>query len=787
MKGEKRNELDATVFKELVEQSPGGVCLFDEQHFFYVNQALADAFGYRPEEIVGRLGSLDPVHPEDRPLVQEKIRLQLTGEKERVSYEFRGLRKDGTSAWYQVLGRRVEHQGRPAIIGTLVEITERVRAEKELRKSEKRYRRLFEDIPLAVYRTTPEGRILDMNLAGRKLFGFSEDGPLEGEEMQDRYVNLEDRQRFQELIAHEEVVRNFEVQMPRRDGEIIWVSSNARAVRDRSGRVVFYEGTFNDITTRKRTEEDLRTRSEELTTLFELLTCLRKAKSSDEMLPIVLKEVRRQFNADVSWLELLSPDRDRFSVVLADGYRQVPTDVSFPVKESISGTVLSTGKPYVTDNYSTIALQTLRVEAAAEIGPAVFVPLHSEVELIGVLAIARRLTPETRPFAPNEVSLLTAIGEMVGTALRRQRLFDDAQRRLRQTQALRAIDMAITGSLDLRVTFNVALDVITSQLGIDAAAILLLNLHTQTLKYAAWRGFHAENPTRIRLRLGEGYAGRAALERETIPIPNLAETEPDPFQGPFLAEEGFVTYYAVPLITKGHVQGVLEVFHRTPLEANGEWLAFLETLAGQTAIAIDNVSLFDKLERANVELIRAYDATIEGWGRALDLRDEETEGHSQRVTELTVQLAREMDMSEEALVHARRGALLHDVGKIGIPDSILRKPGKLTDEERRTIERHPQLAYEMLLPISYLLPALDIPYCHHEKWDGTGYPRGLKGEQIPLAARIFAVADVYDALTSDRPYRKAWPKEKALAYIHEQSGKHFDPRVVETFFKVNKG
>jgi PAS domain S-box-containing protein len=774
------------VFKELVEQSPGGVCLFDEERFFYVNQALADAFGYRPEEVIGRLGPLDPVHPEDRPLVQENIRRQLSGEEESVSYEFRGLRKDGTSAWYQVLGHRVEYQGRPAIIGTLVDITERMRAEKELRESEERYRRLFEDIPLGVYRTRPDGRILDMNHAGRKLFGFSEDGPLEGERIQDRYVHLEDRQRFQELIAHEGVVRDFEVQMRRRDGEIIWASNDARAVRDRSGRVVFYEGAFDDITTRKRTEEDLRTRTEELATLLELSTCLRKAKSSDEMLPIVLKEVRQQFNADGSWVEFLTPDRDRFTLALTDGYRQAPTDVSFPVEDGICGAVLNTGKPYVTENYSTDP-QGLQVEAAAEIGPAVFVPLHSEVELIGVLAIARRLTPETRPFAPNEVSLLTAIGEMVGTALRRQRLFDDAQRRLRQTQALRAIDMAITGSLDLRVTFNVALDVITSQLGIDAAAILLLNLYTQTLKYAAWRGFHAENPTRIRLRLGEGYAGRAALERETIPIPNLAETEPDPIQGPLLAEEGFVTYYAVPLITKGHVQGVLEVFHRTPLEANGEWLAFLETLAGQTAIAIDNVSLFDKLERANVELIRAYDATIEGWGRALDLRDEETEGHSQRVTELTVQLAREMDMSEEALVHARRGALLHDVGKIGIPDSILRKPGKLNDEERRTIERHPQLAYEMLLPIPYLLPALDIPYCHHEKWDGTGYPRGLKGEQIPLAARIFAVADVYDALTSDRPYRKAWPKEKALAYIHEQSGKHFDPRVVEAFFKVNKG
>jgi putative two-component system response regulator len=193
-----------------------------------------------------------------------------------------------------------------------------------------------------------------------------------------------------------------------------------------------------------------------------------------------------------------------------------------------------------------------------------------------------------------------------------------------------------------------------------------------------------------------------------------------------------------------------------------------------------------KLQEAHSQLLGAYEATIEGWSRAMDLRDRETEGHSQRVTELTMRLAMAHGIDTQELIHLRRGALLHDMGKLGIPDSILHKPDKLTNEEWALMHQHPQLAYNMLHRIEYLHPALDIPYCHHEKWDGSGYPRGLKADEIPLAARLFAVIDVWDALTSDRPYRRAWTNENALAYIKEQSGKHFDPEIVDLFFKAIK-
>ena len=190
------------------------------------------------------------------------------------------------------------------------------------------------------------------------------------------------------------------------------------------------------------------------------------------------------------------------------------------------------------------------------------------------------------------------------------------------------------------------------------------------------------------------------------------------------------------------------------------------------------------LSQSQKDLINAYDSTLEGWAKALELRDKETEGHSERVTDLTVKIAEAVGIHGEALINVRRGALLHDIGKMGIPDAILHKNGPLDERERQIIQQHPQHAYDMLKHINYLQAALEIPYCHHEKWDGTGYPRGLKGEDIPLSARLFAIVDVYDALINDRPYRKALPLSEVIAYLKSQSGSHFDPNALETFLKV---
>jgi PAS domain S-box-containing protein len=357
---------------------------------------------------------------------------------------------------------------------------------------------------------------------------------------------------------------------------------------------------------------------------------------------------------------------------------------------------------------------------------------------------------------------------------------------LRRIESLNLIDIAIANSFDVRLALKALVDAVVKQLDVDAAAVLLFKPFNNTLEFFTGQGFRTNLIDKISLRLGEGLAGRAALERKRLYIPNLAEVGEECKRAALIAGEAFVAYFGIPLIAKGQIKGVLEIFHRTPISPDGDWVNFLETLAGQAAVGIDSAQSFEELQRSNINLSLAYDATIEGWSRAMDLRDKETEGHTQRVADMTVQLARAMGLIGEQIVHIRRGALLHDMGKLGVPDHILLKPGELTDEEWVQIHRHPQHAYEMLASIEYLRPALDIPYCHHEKWDGTGYPRGLKGEFIPIAARIFAVVDVWDALLSDRPYRDAWPEEKVLEYLKAGSGTHFDPRVVDTFFQIIK-
>jgi putative nucleotidyltransferase with HDIG domain len=283
----------------------------------------------------------------------------------------------------------------------------------------------------------------------------------------------------------------------------------------------------------------------------------------------------------------------------------------------------------------------------------------------------------------------------------------------------------------------------------------------------------------------KGLPSVACAEQRIFFIADLAESKlSDPRKEMLVEHEGMVSYFCAPLLNKGIVDGVLEIYHRSTLKPDTEWLQFLETLAEQAAIAIGNSKLFNELQQSNAELARAYETTLEGWSKALDLRDQETEGHTQRVTELTIRLARAMGYPETDLIHVRRGALLHDIGKMGIPDSILLKPDKLSAEEWEVMRRHPLYAHDLLSPITHLHSALEIPYYHHEKWDGSGYPHGLQGEEIPLAARIFAVIDVWDALCSDRPYRKGWPKEKARDLIRNDAGSHFDPKVVAAFLEL---
>ncbi len=366
----------------------------------------------------------------------------------------------------------------------------------------------------------------------------------------------------------------------------------------------------------------------------------------------------------------------------------------------------------------------------------------------------------------------------------RKRAEEQSQRQLRQITALREIDIAISTSLDLRLTLSILLDQVATHLQIDAAAILLLDMPTNTLTYVVERGLHSSRRHNVSLSPGEGWAGRILMEQSMLYIPDIQQaTDIAPYHD-FVEQEELCAYFGIPLVARRQVKGVLELYHRTTLSPDQEWFDFLEALAGQAAIAIDSTEMFEHLQHTHNELILAYDATIEGWARALELRDADTEGHTRRVAHLTLKLAHHMDVSETELTHMRRGAILHDIGKLAIPDSILLKTGPLTPEEWEIMRRHPLYAAQLLAPIPFLRPAMAIPLYHHEKWDGSGYPYGLSGEGIPFAARIFAVVDVWDALCSNRPYHRAWPPDQVREHIRIEAGSHFDPQVVDVFLSM---
>lgn len=379
-----------------------------------------------------------------------------------------------------------------------------------------------------------------------------------------------------------------------------------------------------------------------------------------------------------------------------------------------------------------------------------------------------------------ETVLLTVVRDVS----KRVQAQNQIKRQLKRLSALRKIDTAITATFDIKIILDVLLGQVITQLKVDAADILLFNKHTNFLEFIAGKGFRTSALRHTSLLIGEGYAGRAALERQMNFIADISLEKNGFGQSSHIKDENFVSYFGIPLIVKGEVKGVLEIFKRVRITPDEEWIEFMEMLASQAAIAIDSAMLFNNLQSSNLELILAYDTTLEGWSRALELRDHETAGHTKRVTEMTLKLAKQMGVSELELPHLRRGVMLHDIGKMGVPDNILLKTEPLTDEEWEVMKQHPVNAHKLLSPISYLRPALDIPYSHHEKWDGSGYPQGLKGEQIPLAARIFAIVDVWDALSYDRPYRDAWPKKKVHLHLKEQAGEHFDPAVVEAFFTL---
>jgi len=530
-----------------------------------------------------------------------------------------------------------------------------------------------------------------------------------------------------------------------------------------------------------RLYDETQSRLSELEAINRLSASLRTTQSVDEMLGFLLTEILNLIRTEHGSIWLYDATEDKLVQRAARG-----APVNFKSKAlkagegSIVGNTFLSGKPYISGEFVSDPLAS---KENTDITPpgmgGASIPIQSTAGTMGVLMIGME---QGRQIA-DQISLLTTLAEIAGNSIHRAQLFEHSREQIQRLTTLRDVDAAIASSFDLRLTLNILMDQTIKHLGVNAIDITLYHPELQSITYLGGSGFQYSSPTRPQTRIGEGLAGQVIIRQKTFHITDL-QNSPEIKNEPLLKREGFVTYIGIPLIVKGQIKGVFEVFHRTPLLPTADWMEFLHTLAGQAAIAIDNSQLFENLQRSNQELVQAYDTTLEGWARALELRDRETEGHTRRVTELTLHLAKYMGISDHEMVNIHRGVLLHDIGKMGVPDHILKKTGQLTEGEWVEMRQHPVYAFNLLSPISYLRGALDIPYCHHEHWDGSGYPRGLKAEQIPLSARIFSVVDIWDALLSDRPYRKAWPQDKVVEYLKDIAGTHLDPKVVEVFLKM---
>ncbi|RMF47303.1 MAG: GAF domain-containing protein, partial [Anaerolineae bacterium] len=494
------------------------------------------------------------------------------------------------------------------------------------------------------------------------------------------------------------------------------------------------------------------------------------------VLSSILEQIYRLLQVDNAHIFLYDGRKLTFGAAIFHG---TPTNrpVAEPREEGLTARVARSGEAILVEDVSRHPLYENYPLAFS--GALAGFPLQAGGEVRGVLNVAYDVP---HAFEAHEIRILELLADQAAIAIQNAALYERVQRGYRRLQSLQTIDNAITASMDIQITLGVFLKQVIQQLSVDAAAIALYNPITATLEYTLTQGIPRSAFPRRMVRLGTTLSGKVALHKE-IHIEESFSPEQNALDANALNR--LPRFYAgIPLVAKGELQGVLDIYHYHSLQPDQEWMDFARSLATQAAIALENARLFNNLQRSNFELELAYDQTLEGWARALELRGVEPEGHTSRVVELCMLFAQRVVFDANRLLAIRRGAILHDIGKIAVSDAILLKPGPLDDTEWQIVRQHPVFARQLLSPIGFLRNAIDIPYAHHERWDGTGYPQGLRGERIPLGARIFALVDVWDSLTSERPYRPAWPPEKALAYIEEQAGRQFDPGLTPIFIDL---
>ncbi len=774
--------MSETRYKAVVEHSHDGILIVGEDYGFeYVNDKLCEILARRHEEIIGH-DFREFLDEESHRLVSERYVKRQRGEDVPPLYEFNILREDGEKRCVEISTAIVlDYDGKAKTIAQIKDITDQKLSEEALQESEEKHRKLIEITSEGFWFLDSEYKTIDVNQSLCNMLGYSRNEILGKTPFE--FVDAENEKILTDQISHitSTLHGTYEISLKNKKGNNISTLINATSYVDNNEKLAGSFAFVTNITERVQKEEVIKRYSERMQALNKIVIRLIKEFDLNELVKLIVSQAVHLVGGIAGCYNELSSDGKILDLNYHAGYDTLPVDTTIKRGEGLVGSVWSAGETIIVDDYAAWGDRAQKWVEHYGHAALIGVPVKHQEDFFGVIEVKRE---PGKIFSEEDKSLLELFANQTAVAIHNVNLFDRSNRRLKRLKALREIEETISSSLDLNLTLNILIKQLIENLNVDAGDILLHNCSLGTLEYITGWGFRTDALQHAQLRIGEGQAGRAALNRRIVHIPDLTQETMSLDRAKKIRLEDFITYFGIPLIAKGEVVGVLEVFNRVRFDPSSEWFNYLETLAGQAANAIDRLNLFDDLQISNINLSKANNDVITGWSRALELRDLETQGHSARVEKLTMKIARKLGVMGKELNYIRQGALLHDIGKIGVPDSILLKPAKLTDEEWEIMKKHPAFAYEMLSPIEHLRPAIDIPYCHHEKWDGTGYPRGLKGEDIPLSARIFAVVDVWDALRSDRPYRKAWSDEKALDYIKEQPGKHFDPQVVAVLLDI---
>ena len=712
----------------------------------YAHEAI---FGYPTDEFFKNPQLwYEIIIPEDKAIMDASYPLLSMGES--VQQQFRILRPDGEMRWIEsIIKPNFAENGKLVRFdGIASDITERKRIEEALRESERHYRQMIETAGEGIWSINAENHTTLANKRLAEMFGYSVEEIFEksifdftDEEYQaSAQAGLE--------LRKQGISTQLDFKFRRKDGRTLWALIETSSLYDPAGNYTGMLAMLTDITERKQGEEKLRSTREFLQSVQDALSthiAILDVEGNIVQVNAAWRNFGRQnglkyadYGIGINYLEIC----DRAKGLYATEAAEVAT-----------------------------AIRDMRDGEKREIW--IEYPCHAPGQQRWFVA---RITS----FENNGQKWIVVAHENI---TERKQIEIEIHRRLNELEVLYQSGLAFSQLIDSKTIAEKIIDLLDQKMDWHHTAIRLYHSESETLELLAFnmpnlntRVAHsaAEEQLKIMQRPDQGLSGWAIRHSRAVRCNDLKND-----LRYFENFPGLQSGLYVPIKIAERVIGVISIESQYMDTFSESDERLIVTLAAQAAIAMDNAHLFNSLKRSNNDLTSAYDATIEGWSRALDLRDKETEGHSQRVTEMTLKLAQAFGLSNEELAQVRWGALLHDIGKMGVPDGILLKPGPLTDDEWITMKKHPTFAYEMLFPIRYLRGALDIPYCHHEKWDGSGYPRGLKGSLIPLSARIFAVVDVYDALSSDRPYRAAWPKEKVREHIRSLSATHFDPQVVD--------